>query len=55
MLCNKQYTGKSETTINLRLKNHRKDPNKENLLQADPHFQLPGHDFNKHAKFILIE
>ena len=26
---NKQYTGKSETTFNLRLHNHRKDVNKK--------------------------
>ena len=54
-LCNKQYIGKSETTFNLRLNNHRKDVNKRNSLQADQHFQLPGHNFNKHAKFTLIE
>ena len=33
MLCNKQYTGKYETTF--RLNNHRKDVNKQKLLQAD--------------------
>ena len=27
----------------------------KNSLQADQHFQLPGHNFNKHAKFTLIE
>ena len=26
-----------------------------NSLQADQHFRLPGHNFNKHAKFTLIE
>ena len=51
----KQYTGKSETVFNLRLNNHRKDVNKWNSLQADQHFRLPGHNFNKHAKFTLIE
>ena len=25
------------------------------MLQADHHFRLPGHNFNKHAKFTLIE
>ena len=30
VLCKKQYTGKSETTFNLRLNNHRKDENKRN-------------------------
>ena len=45
VLWNKQYTGKPETTFNLR----------QNLLQAKQHFRLPGHNFNKHAKFTLIE
>ena len=52
VFCNKQYTGKSETTFNLRSRNHRKDVSKQNSLQAD---QLPGHNFNKHAKFTLID
>ena len=55
VLCNKQYTSKSETIFNLRLNNHWKDVNKRNSLQADQHFWLPGHNFNKHAKFTLIE
>ena len=55
MLCNKQYTGKSEATFNLRLNKYRKDVNKRNSLQADQHFQLHGHNFNKHAKFTLTE
>ena len=55
VLWNKQYTGKSEKTFNLRLNNHQKDVDKQNLLQAKQHFRLPGHNFNKHAKFTLIE
>ena len=55
MLFNKQRTGKSEITFNLRPNNHRKDVNKQNSLQTDQHFWLPGHNFNKHAKFTLIE
>ena len=51
VLCNKQYTGKSEATFNLRLSNHQKDVNKRNLLQVDQHFRLAGHNFNKHTKF----
>ena len=38
VLYNKQYTGKRETTFNLRLNNHRKDVNKRNSLQADQQF-----------------
>ena len=53
MLCNKQYTGKPETAFNLRLNNQRKDLNKQNLLQADQHFRLASHNFNKHTKVTL--
>ena len=52
---NIQYVGKSETTFNIRLNNHRKDVKDPNALPADKHFTLPGHDFNKNAKFTLIE
>ena len=54
VLCNKQYIGKSERTLNLGLKNHRKDANKQNLLQADQHFRLIGYNSNTRAKFRLI-
>ena len=54
VLCNKQYTGKSETAFHLRFNNHQKDVNKLNSLQLDQHFRLLGHNFNKHAKFTLI-
>ena len=39
----------------LRLNNHQKDVDKLNSLQADQHFQLPGHNFNKHAEFTIIK
>ena len=55
MLCNKQYTRKSEITFNLRLSNYQKDVNKQNSLQADQHIQLPVNKFNKHTKFTLIK
>ena len=55
VLCNKQYTAKSETAFNLKLDNHQKNVNKQNSLQADQHFWLPGHNFNKKAKFTLLE
>ena len=55
MLCNKQYTCKSEITFNLRLSNYQKDVNKQNSLQADQHIQLTVHKFNKHTKFTLIK
>ena len=55
VLCNKQYTGKSETSFNLRLSDYWKDLNKQNSLQAVQHFWLSARNFNKHAKFTLIE
>ena len=53
MLCNKEFTVKSETSFSLRQDNHRKDVNKQNSLQSDQHFRLPGHNCNRHAKFTL--
>ena len=38
VLFNKQYTGISETTFNLRLNNHQEDVNKRNSHQADQRF-----------------
>ena len=54
MCVNKQDTDKFETTFNLRLNNHRKDLNKQNLLQADQQIRLSGDNFNKHKKLISI-
>ena len=54
-LCHIQYIGKSETQFNLRLNNHRKCVNRQNVPLVDQHFKLPGHYFNQHAKFILVE
>ena len=57
-ICLIQYIGKSETPFNIRLNNHRKDAkdtkSKNNIL-ACKHFQEPNHEFQKHAKFTLIE
>ena len=55
-LCSKpQYVGKFETSWSKRLYNHRKDAKKEKSIPFDEHFRLPGHDFTKHARFIIIE
>ena len=54
-ICRIQYIGKSETEFNIRLNNHRKDVNRQNAPRADQHFKLPDHNFNQHARFILIE
>ena len=50
-----QYVGKAGTAFNLRLNNHRKDTKKPNSILACKHFQEKGHNFNKHAKFIIID
>ena len=50
-----QYVGKSEPPANLRINTHRYDVTSSNGCPFDKHFNLPNHDFNKHARFILIE
>ena len=50
-----QYARKAETTFNLGLNNHRKDTKKPNSILACKHFKEQGHNFNKHAKFIIID
>ena len=47
--------GKAETTFDLRLNNHRKDTKKSNSIIFCKHFQEQGHNFNKHAKFIIVD
>ena len=54
-LCQQQYTGKLETTFNIRLNNHRNDVYKTNTPEADQYFRLPHHNLNQHVKFTLIE
>ena len=55
ILCKKQYVGKTETSFNLRLNNHKKDTKKSNSILACKHFMEKGHNFNKNAKFIIID
>ena len=54
-LCKMEYVGKAETTFNLRLNKHRKETKKPNSILACKHFQEQGHNFNKHANFIIID
>ena len=54
-LCKIQYVGKAETTFIIRLNNHREDINNPKSIPADLHFRKPGHAFNLHPKFTLIE
>ena len=52
-----QYVGKAETLFNIWLNNHRKDANGNypTSISASIHFRQHGHNFNKNAKFTLIE
>ena len=39
----------------MRLNNHRKDVKDPKAIPLDKHFNQTGHNFNLHAKFIIIE
>ena len=55
--CKIQYIGKSEPPFNRRLNTHRHDAYNptEDTIQADTHYSNTGHDFNRDAKFTIIE
>ena len=55
--CKTQYIGKSENPFNQRLNNHRSNAYKPRpeTIPACKHFNQPNHDFNKDAKFTIIE
>ena len=53
--CRLQYIGKSETQLNLRINNHRKDSKKTNSILACQHFNNPTHNFTEDAKFTINE
>ena len=54
-LCTVQPVEKAKTALNIRLNNQRKNVNDPKSNPADLHFRKPGHSFNVHAKFTLIE
>ena len=54
-ICQLQYVGKSETSFNIRLNNRRKDSKNKNPILACKHFQNSNHNFQRDAKFTLIE
>ena len=55
-LCpNIQYIGKSEPPVNIRINKHRDDCKRTTSIEVDQHFRLPGHTFNEHATFTLLE
>ena len=53
--CRVQYVGRAETAFNIRLNKHRNVVNNPKSIPPDLHFRKPGHSFNLHAKFTLIE
>ena len=53
--CQLQYVGKSETEFNIRLKNYTKDDTRKYSISESNHFDIGGHKFDTHVKFILIE
>ena len=55
ILCNTQYTGKSETSFSNRLNNHWKDVSNSKAIPACVHFRKEGYNFIQYAKFTLIE
>lgn len=54
-ICRLQYIGKSEWPMNIRINKHRNDVSRIDGLDVCKHFQCTGHDFDKHAKFTIIE
>ena len=55
-LCKKsQHVGKSEYRVKLRINTYRNDFWRTDGPPCDKHFQMPGHNFNTHAKFTIIE
>ena len=55
ILCNKQNVGKAGISFNIRLNNHSKDVNKVDAIMACKHFQQESRNFNKCAKFTVID
>ena len=55
-LCEKsQYVGKSEYSLNLRINTLRNHVWRTDGPPCDKHFPMPGHNFNAHVKFTIIE
>ena len=55
-LCEKsQYVGKSEYSLNIRMNTHRNDVWRTHGPPGDNYFQMPGQNFNAHAKFTVVD
>ena len=52
---NKQYIGKSEWPMNFRINKHRDDSKQTNSIPICQHFSSSEHNFNRHARFTIIE
>ena len=50
-----QCVGKSETNSNIRFNSLQKEVWKPDAIRASRHFSGKNHNFNTHAKLILIE
>ena len=53
--CKIQYVGKCEWGMNVRNNKHRHDVHQPDGLHACKHFNQPTHDYNRDAKFTIIE
>ena len=53
-LCNMKYVGKTKTTFNIRLNNHRNYIKNSRAILPCRNFQQHSYDFDKHAKFLSI-
>ena len=52
--CKTKYVGKAKTELNIRHNHHQKDVWKPDAIPASHHFSGKNHNFNTHAKLILI-
>ena len=50
-----QYVGKAETPAHQRFNTHRYDVTRPSGLMFDKHFDQDDHNFDHHARFVLIE
>ena len=51
----RQYVRKSKWPMNIQINKHRNDVFRIDGLDCDKHFKDTGHDFDKNAKFTIIE
>ena len=54
-ICQLQYVGKSDTSFDIKLNNHKKDSKNRNPILACKHFRNSNQNFQRDAKFSLVE